>query len=284
MSSLCIKTNNEDILKYLKDEFSNFNMLNIVYSCNEFKSYKNIIIHYKGIDTELFYTKIATILSYIVIDFFEEKLIKNILNSNYFYFDNSELSKIKNMCIENLSDGEDFSLENRQILLFDAFYEYITTHHSIILTGFINFRLFKYKNLLEDLIDLSVNEFIIEREYVEFVSLLKLYVESQPCIAKIIHVVFSETDTFLLDSNINLINIDKALLNSKYLSDISFSSNDYVLNTLLNLLPEKIFLHVTSSINNLDFINTLQLIFTDRIEICDNCEICNLYKHLHVKK
>ena len=188
------------------------------------------------------------------------------------------------MCIENLSDGEDFSLENRQILLFDAFYEYITTHHSIILTGFINFRLFKYKNLLEDLIDLSVNEFIIEREYVEFVSLLKLYVESQPCIEKNIHVVFSETDTFLLDSNINLINIDKALLNSKYLSDISFSSNDYVLNTLLNLLPEKIFLHVTSPINNLDFINTLQLIFTDRIEICDNCEICNLYKHLHVKK
>ena len=43
MSSLCIKTNNEDILKYLQNAFSEFNMLNVFYSRNEFKLYKNII-------------------------------------------------------------------------------------------------------------------------------------------------------------------------------------------------------------------------------------------------
>ena len=72
MSSLCIKTNNEEILSYLQNEFSSFNMLNISYSMNEFKSYKNIIIHYTGIDKELFYTKLATIFSYLVIDYFDK--------------------------------------------------------------------------------------------------------------------------------------------------------------------------------------------------------------------
>ena len=57
MSSLCIKTNNEEVLSYLKNEFSSFNMLNTFYSRKEFKHYKNIIIHYTGIDKVLFYGK-----------------------------------------------------------------------------------------------------------------------------------------------------------------------------------------------------------------------------------
>ena len=93
MSSLCIKTNNEEILTYLQNEFSEFNMLNVFFSKHEFKSYKNIIIHYKGIDNELFYTKLATLLSYIVIDYLEQNILKNILYSNYFYFDKYEINK-----------------------------------------------------------------------------------------------------------------------------------------------------------------------------------------------
>lgn len=283
MSSLCIKTNNEDILTYLQQEFSEFNMLNVFYSRNEFKSYKNIIIHYTGIDSELFYTKLATILSYLVIDYFEPGIIKNILTANYFYFDNTEISKILDLCTENLCDDDEFSLCNRQMLLFDAFYEYIMTHHSIVLSGFINFRLKEYRNLLEDLVDFSVNEFIIEREYLEFVSLLRLYINSQIPSSSTVHLISFENETFLLDENMQLINVDKNALNAKYLSDVSFSNNDYILNTLLNLLPKKIYLHVTSNSGNLDFINTLQLIFENRIELCNDCNICNLYKHITKK-
>lgn len=284
MSSLCIKTNNEEILSYLQDEFSSFNMLNTFYSRNEFKFYKNIIIHYTGIDKELFYTKLATILSYLVIDYFESDIIKNILSANYFYFDNAELDKILDLCDENLCDDEEFSFTNRQMLLFDAFYEYISTHHSIILTGFINFRLKEYRNLLEDLTDFSVNEFIIEREYLEFISLLRLYVNSQFPSSISVHLISLGNDILLLDENMEMIDVDKNALKAKYLSDVSFSNNDYVLNTLLNLLPKKIHLHLVSASGNLDFINTLQLVFENRIEICNDCDICNLYKQLYIKQ
>ena len=284
MSSLCIKTNNEEILSYLQNEFSSFNMLNTFYSRNEFKSYKNIIIHYTGVDNELFYTKLATILSYLVIDYFENDIIKNMLSADYFYFDNTELDKILDLCNENLCDDEEFSFTNRQMLLFDAFYEYISTHHSIILTGFINFRLKEYRNLLEDLTDFSVNEFIIEREYLEFISLLKLYVNSQLPSTITVHLISFGNDILLLDENMEMIDVDKKALKAKYLSDVSFSNNDYVLNALLNLLPKKIHLHLVSASGNLDFINTLQLVFENRIEICNDCNICNLYKKLHVKR
>lgn len=283
MNSLCIKTNNDTVLEYLQNEFSEFNMLNVFYSCNEFKSYKNIIIHYTGIDTELFYNKLATILSYLVIDNFETDIIKNILISNYFYFDDFEILKILNICTENLCD-EEYSLINRQIAIFDAFYDYICNHHSIILAGFINFRLYNYRELLENLIDFSVNQFIVEKEYFEFISLLKLYINSQSTLIDKIHIVCVENDIILLDENLDVIEVDKTSLNAKYLSDVSFSNNDYILNTLLNLLPRHIYLHTPYIAPNFDFINTLKLVFEGRITLCTDCNICNLYKNLELKK
>lgn len=283
MSSLCIKTNNEDILTYLQKEFSDFNMLNVFYSMHEFKSYKNIIIHYKGIDNELFYTKLATIFSYLVIDYFENNIIKTILINNYFYFDNSEFNKILDLCTENICDNNEFSFTNRQLLLFNTFYEYIKEHHSIVFSGFVNFRLTQYRKLLEDLVDFSVNEYIIEKEYLEFISLLKIYINTQPPSSQSVHIISLENDTFLLNENIELIDVDKNGLNAKYLSDLSFSTNDYILNTLLNILPQKIYIHLVSDFDNLDFLNTLQLIFENRIELCHNCNICNLYKYMSKK-
>ena len=245
MSSLCIKTNNDEILKYLQNEFKDFNMLNVSFSSNEFKNYKNVIIHYKGTDTELFYTKLATILSYLVIEYFENSIIKTILISNYFYFDNYEIEKILKLCGENICDDYEFSFQSREMLLFDAFFDYISQNKTIILTGFINFRLTAYRTLLNELVDFSVEEYIIEREYLEFISLLKLYVNSQLPITPIIHLVSSNLGILLLDENLNIIELDKSNLNTKYLSDISFSDNDYVLNTLLNLLPRKLYLHLS---------------------------------------
>ena len=279
MSSLCIKTNNEEIIKYLQNEFKDFNMLNIFYSTNEFKHYKNIIIHYKGIDTELFYTKLATILSYLVIDCYEEDIIKNILLSDYFYFENYEFDKIFSICQENIYDDNEFSIINRQMILFDIFYDYISQNHSIILTGFINFRLSDYKILLSKLIDFSVNEYIIEKEYLEFISLLKSYLKSQTPLVDKLHLVFLDHETLILDNSLNIVKIDKNIAKPKYFSDITFSDNDYILNTLINYIPKKIFIHLSvQNINCYEFINTLKLIFENRVEICNECNICNLYK------
>ena len=54
MSSLCIKTNNDEILKYLQNEFKDFNMLNVSFSSNEFKNYRNVIIHSKELILNFF--------------------------------------------------------------------------------------------------------------------------------------------------------------------------------------------------------------------------------------
>jgi putative sporulation protein YtxC len=277
MKSICIKTNDSKILYYLLDSLNNIDLDNVCFSFNEFKSYKNVIIHYKGNNIEKFNNTISNILSFLVIDNYEESIIKKIILNNYFYFDNTEINKVYDICIDLLSENNEYSIDDRLNLLSNIFFDYISNNKQIVLNGFINFRLKDYFSLLNSVIDVAVNKFIIEREYLEFISLLKLYINSQNSNFDVVHLVYYENNSIFLDENKEIINIDKDIFNAKYLSDITFSSNDYILNTLLTLLPKKIYIHLIDSSSN-EFINTLQLVFENRIKICTDCSICKLYK------
>lgn len=266
MKSLCIKTNNLDNIDYLLNELDNMYIENTYFSCKKFKSYTNVIIHYTGQDNEIFLYEIATLLSFFVIDNFEENLLRNLILKNYFYFDKIELKKVIDICLEILYDSDEFSLDDRHLTLFDSFYNYILDNKNIFLSGFISFRLKKYMDFLENIIDIAVNKFIIEREYLEFISLLKLYIQSNSNNSKIVHLLYTPTEITLLDENNNFIDVTSIEFNTKYLSDISFSSNDYILNALLTILPSKIFIHLSNYPPD-EFINTLMLIFEDKAEL-----------------
>ena len=89
-------------------------------------------------------------------------------------------------------------------------------------------------------------------------------------------------ESILLDENKNTISLNDNIFDAKYLSDISFSSNDYALNALLTLLPQKIEIHLIGYED--EFINTLKLIFGKRISICKDCNLCKTYKILNNAK
>ena len=78
MKSICVKTNDSKILYYLLDSLNNITLDNVCFSFNEFKSYKNVIIHYKGNNVNDFINEISNILSLLVIDNYEENIIKKI--------------------------------------------------------------------------------------------------------------------------------------------------------------------------------------------------------------
>lgn len=277
MKSLCIKTNNSDLLNYLLNELKYIDLKNICFSENEFKLYKNIIIHYSGNDESLFLSKISSILCFLVIDELEESLLKRLVIQNYFYFDYTEREKILAICFDIMADDFSNLFDKKFKVLYDIFYQFLSTHKSIVLNGFINFRLKSYLSLLDEIVNEAVNHFIIEKEYLEFISLLKLYINSQACGCEMVHIVFSSSDSILLDENKNLIVLSDDIFKAKYLSDISFSSNDYILNSLLTLLPRKIYIHLVGGYMD-EFINTLQLVFENRIHLCTDCNICKLYK------
>lgn len=269
MKSICIKTNNENDLNYLLEHLNNIGINETYLSKHSFKHYKNIIIHHTGNEAFSFISNIANVLSSLVIEYYEDMLLNRLLILNYFYFDKQERDIVLEICFELLYDDSALSINARQNILSQIFYDYLSNHKTIILDGFINFRLKNYFEYLNSFLDSAVNQFIIEREYFEFISLLKIYINSEACSSEIVHLIYDDEHSILLDENKNIIDFDKNIFNAKYLSDITFSSNDYTLNTLLNILPKKIYIHLSNATID-QFINTLQLVFEDRVEVCTN--------------
>lgn len=283
MKSLCIKTNNSNLLNYLLNEFKNIELDNIYFSENEFKIYKNVIIHYLGNNEPLFLSKVSSILCFLVIDELEEDLLKKLILQNYFYFDSLEREKILSLCFDIMADDFCELFDKKFKILNDIFYDFLSNHKSIVLNGFINFRIKDYLGLLDEIVNEAVNSFVIEQEYLEFISLLKLYISSQSSECELVHIVFTSSEAMLLDKNKNLIDIQDDIFKAKYLSDITFSNNDYILNSLLTLLPKRIYIHLIDDYST-EFINTLQLVFENRVTLCTDCNICNLYKKSMIKK
>ena len=242
----------------------NFNLQDV-----KFKGGKNkIVFTFDASSIQNF----SLFISNLIITIYERILIKKIIKKNYFYFSDYEQLQISNISSSIIDDNS----QSKDDLVFISVYDYIKNNPSMILSGFINFRLNDYIEVLEYLVDLSVNNFIINREYDKFITLLRDYINSEPSKIDVINLVYLNQEAILLDKNKNIIPIDNNIVDSKYLSDISFSTNDYVLNTVLNLLPNKLYVHVLSQED--EFLKTLKNIFSNKISICYDCEICNFYK------
>ncbi len=283
MKSICIKTNNSNLLDYLLNELDYIDIEPVYISSNEFKHYKNIIIHYRGNDNLKFIHEISCILSCLVIDELEESFLKKIILKNYFYFNYNERKHILDMCFDIFADDFNTYFDKKYNSLITDFENYLILNKSIVLTGFINFRIKNYISIIESVVDEAVNTFIIEKEYFEFVSLLKMYISSQPSTCEVVHLIYNNENSILLDENKNMINISDDIFKAKYLSDITFSSNDYALNSLLTLIPKKIYIHLIDNVID-EFIHTLGLIFENRVNICTDCNICKIYKDNKLKK
>ena len=162
------------------------------------------------------------------------------------------------------------------LAIYSAVLDYINDSKSFVLEGFVNFRLYNYMKNLDYIIDFSVNKYITDKEYLEFVNMLKLYVSLTPPKTPLVHLVYFGDECILLDRDKNIIPLQDDNLNAKYLSDISFSTNDYALNTLLNITPKRLIIHSLGNKSD-EFINTIKLIFDKRFEVCSSCELCRLY-------
>ena len=158
MKSICIKTNNQEIIEYLIETFEKL-PINVCISNYRFKMYDNVIIHDLDRNEETFCEIIALVLKSAVEKFYEKDIIKKIIKRNYFYLDDVEqeyVYKISNQ-IMYLPDNK-IGYKNK--ILKELFMVYVTTNKSIILDGFMNFRTKEYKELLENIVEVSVVSFL----------------------------------------------------------------------------------------------------------------------------
>ena len=160
MRSVCLKTNNDEIISYiikrLEDEFEE-----IVISSNKFKVYKNVIVHYIGQNERKFLINFSTVIANMISIFYEHKILYKIIDDNYFYFEEFEKDIILKIC-EKIIEVKEASFKYKEEILKGLVYEYFLEDNKyMILDGFMNFRVKPYLEVLDYVVDTSVTNFVL---------------------------------------------------------------------------------------------------------------------------
>ena len=273
MVSICFKSLNKKTILNLECILDNINIKNIIYTQRKFTTYYNLIIHYRGTNVDLFYKKISDFFSYFISSEYEKKIIASHLRLDFFYFSPNEQKEIMKKICDKLN-LEDINY-NKLLILNRITHSYINNNCKIYIDGFINFRIHDYKEYLNNLLENEIHQYVVEKEYSQYTDLVRDYINekinSNSSQINLIHLFYFDTDKNILDENYNIIT---TVSNKKYLSDISFSENDFILNSILSLVPKKIIIHTNYNDNN--FINFLKSIFENKYIMCDNCDFCKI--------
>ncbi len=158
VKSVCIKTNNQDIIEYLINTFEKL-PINLCISNYKFKMYDNVIVHDMEKNENQFYEIVAIVLKSAIEKFYEKDIIYKCIKQNYFYLNDLEQEYVLKIShqIMNLPDNK-IGYKNK--LLKNLIQKYISQNKSILLDGFMNFRVQEYKELLDNIVEVSVVSFL----------------------------------------------------------------------------------------------------------------------------
>lgn len=159
LKTVCIKTISEEKIIFLIKLIEKYE-INVCISNYRFKTYDNLILHYlsnENIDN--FYKVVSTIIRKCIENYYEEELVKKSIESNYFYLTQLERKNIYEIT-KKILELPDEKIGFKRKLLNDLIYEYILDNKKIVLEGFVNFRLKKYRELLDRIIEVSVFSYL----------------------------------------------------------------------------------------------------------------------------
>lgn len=133
--------------------------MNLCISNYRFRKYDNVIIHDIQRDEKEFYDVISIVLKSAIERFFESDLIKKCIKENYFYLNEAEQEYVLKIShqIMNLPDNK-IGYKNR--LLKELIKRYVMENKAMILEGFMNFRAREYKELLDNIVEVSVVSYL----------------------------------------------------------------------------------------------------------------------------
>ena len=159
MKSFTIKLTDNKIRDDLLEELEKINLTGIYISDKNFKYFKNIIIHYTGNEIISFRILFSEVIANVIQKEYDMYFINKIILKNYFYVSNDEQEAIKKISRKILiSSREDENLGKE--ILKNLVFEYFLENKSMILEGFINFRIKEYLKTLDYIVELSVMSYL----------------------------------------------------------------------------------------------------------------------------
>ena len=229
---------------------------------------------------------VADAISDLILGYWEGYIIKKIILESYYYLGEEERNTIFNYTLGftnntgEFINEDDFQRLRRKTKILNKLLEYLKHNDRIHIDGFIRFRLKDYTEELYDLVEKAVDEFMMEREYKEFIQLLRYFVDVQEPRLYLVHVIVLHSGVFkLLDESQKVINSEYSDGYVVDLIDSEISYEDLLISALISIAPQKIIFHMIHENHTTGVLETIKNVFIGKVEECTGCDICCTYKH-----
>ena len=221
---------------------------------------------------------VAKAVSDLFVNHVESNFVKEFINRNYSYWAPSDREDLIERNAENLNK---LRIVRRNRIL-QSLYDYLAESQVLIVEGFAKFRLQDYWKQLQNIVKRTSQEFMAAKDYLEFVRLLRCFIDMQEPKINEVHIFINAEGTFFLcDETGEVIRSEHLRTPSFTVNDGEFNYKDYLLSMLITLAPRSIIFHVPDLIWDCDPLQTIQQVFGERITRCPGCARC---KQLHAHK
>lgn len=220
---------------------------------------------------------LANVIADIVIENLEKRFIDSIIKHKHQEFSTDERNIIQKMTIDHLDEFLTPDKKLGKILrkeeIVRKIIQYFKQNRDLNIEGFVRFRLKEYIEELKLAVEMAVDDFVVEKEYNEFIELLKYFVELQEPRIDLVNVLGKENGSFqILDKKGKLINNEYLDGYFAELFEEEVEYEDLLVSALINIAPLKIVLHFQDD----DAEKTVRKIFTQKVEVCKGCELCKI--------
>jgi len=220
---------------------------------------------------------VANCLAELIVEEWETVIIKKIVRDNYYYYNEDEKQVIFHKAKEILNPAglNMYHQYERKEKVMQKILEYLDLNQDLIVEGFINFRLKEYQKELENIVNSAVDEFLLEKEYTEFIRLLTYFVEIQEPRLQKVQIIFKKGGKFaLLDQEDQPVKHEclDGLMIDLIADDINYE--DLLISALITLAPQELILHIEPEVAIGDAITTIRNVFGNRVTNCLGCEKC----------
>ncbi|WP_161601442.1 putative sporulation protein YtxC [Paenibacillus luteus] len=230
------------------------------------------------------YKAAAAAIAEFVVSELEPGMLAAIIRKKYKNHNTSETAAIERYCHDLLHgkewdglgakfhDADRLRRKNKVSAEVELFLEENTL---LNINGFIRFRLEPYRKELAEVVEYALDEYVLDKQYQEFISLLKYFVFLQDTKQPMVHLLHKGGHDFMLyDDAFELLDpnppADRIVAE---MLETEMNIEDMVISSLIAVSPKHITIHTRQQ--DMQVIRTIETIFDQRVTVCVQCASCS---------
>lgn len=223
----------------------------------------------------------SNVLYKVAIKEYKKREMFDFIRENYFFLKQEEIIEVENKIINILLLEENISSENfvfcmnKMNSVIEKIKGLLEENYEININGFIRFRMKELREDIDAIVNNIIESYMVEKEYQEFIKLLKYFVDIQDSKIEEVNIIINESGNYIIkDNNGNDIfnEFIKELTDNKI--DLDTKMEDIIISGLITNSPKVLKIHGKEYCNNKEFLETMEKVFENRVHYCKKCEFC----------